>query len=116
MKYNYIYLGRTSPIIENPPNSVQNNLPSNQTNVLDEQQATISMIKISSYLHNEICFFYYYLVPLHNEAVDIEANVANPADGARQVIIPVTPSTGILNPKPTNRVRPNVQSDDIHNA
>jgi hypothetical protein len=47
-----IYLGRALPVIENLPNSIQNNRPSNQTNTVNEQPAASGTIEIFSYLYN----------------------------------------------------------------
>ncbi len=61
-------------------------------------------------------FSFYYLVPLHNEAVEIEPVVVIPADGAQQVIISRIRSKRILIPKSRNLVRPNSESSDEHIA
>lgn len=50
-----------------------------------------------------------------NEAVEVEPNVAIPAEGAQQVTTSLTGSTGII-PKPTNLVRPSGESTDEHTA
>ncbi len=67
-------------------------------------------------IHTIKYFSFYYLVPLRNEAVEIETNVDIPAEGAQQVIIPLTGSTSIIIPKSTNLIRHNSESSDEHTA
>jgi hypothetical protein len=62
-------------------------------------------------------FTFYYLVLLHNEALDIEGNVVIPGEATQQEIIPLTHSTtDILIPKSTDPVRPGGESDDEDSA
>jgi hypothetical protein len=61
-------------------------------------------------------FSFYYLVPIHNEAVEIEANVAIPADGAQHIIVPRIHSKGVYMSKSRNLVRHNGESSDEHIA